>query len=135
MVQDTSLGTLPLVDAEGDEDDDTGNERGQHTSIRPAEQTTTQVEPSQEQGQAGSEKTGSGEIELAQLLPEGQVIQTCVPLGRSVAHEDPDRSYSPECHLDPLETRSAHRKGGRGKRDVRKTCASHSLNQLLLRRQ
>lgn len=65
MVQDTSLGTLPFVDAEGEENDTTSNERDQDTGIGPAEQATAQVEPSQEQGQASGEKTASREIELA----------------------------------------------------------------------
>ena len=65
MVQDANLGTLPFVDAEGDENDDTSNKRGQDTSISPAEQTATQVKPSQEQSQASGEKTASGEIDLA----------------------------------------------------------------------
>ena len=107
MVQDTSLCTLPFVDAEDDENDKTSDKRDQNTSIGPAEQVTTQIEPRQEQRQARSEKTASGEIEFAELLQEREVIETGVPLGRPVTEENADCSCCPESHLDPLKDRSA----------------------------
>ena len=102
MVQDPRLGPLPLVKGKADENDEADNERGEDAGVGPAEQAAAQVEPRQEQGQAGREEAEAGKVEVAQFLPDGQVVEARVPFGGPVADEDPDGGCAPECHLDPL---------------------------------
>ena len=109
MVQNASLGKLPLVDAESDENYDTNDERGQHWGSRPCKNPATEVESGQKQSQASGKESESGKVESTKLLPKGQVIQAGVSLRGPVANEEADGSCSPKCHLDPLQDDSATR--------------------------
>ncbi len=108
MMEDASLGKLPLVDAERDQDHDANDQRCEHWGSTPGENAPTKVQSSQEQSQAGGEKCASGKVESTKLLPNGQMIQAGVSLRRPVPNKESDGSCPPKCHLNPLQEESAH---------------------------
>jgi hypothetical protein len=122
VVQNPSLCALPLEYSKGDQCHNPDNKSGDDSNVRPRPRIAAKAEAGQEQGQTGcklrfvaslapipsylailaTHQTHPREIEPAELLHKGQVVELGVSLGGSVADDDADDSNAPERHLDPL---------------------------------
>jgi hypothetical protein len=71
MIQDTSFGKPPFVDAESKKHSDTNDQCCQDCGTRPRENASTKVESGQKQSQPRGKKSSSGKVESSKLLPKG----------------------------------------------------------------
>lgn len=102
MVQDSGLCTLPFIEAKCNEDNNAGDDRAEDASVCPRVEATAKVEADQEESETYGEEAEPRKIKMAQLLEDGEVVESSVSLRWSVAHKDAGSSHAPERHLNPL---------------------------------
>lgn len=101
-MQDTNLSELPLVDSESDEDDNPDDQSGEDWCTSPFENTASEVQPSQEEGQTRCQESKAWKVKSTKLLQEGEVIQAGVSFWWPVTNEETNCGNSPKRHLNPL---------------------------------
>ena len=74
MMQDASLRTLPLIDTESDERNDSDYHGRQGACVGPSVQTTSETGACDKEGQSSSEKAAADQVDVAYLAPERQMI-------------------------------------------------------------
>ena len=102
MAQYAVLGAFPFVDTKPYENDKADNQGGLGVCIGPWVQTPAQTEADRKERQSGRQKSEPRNVEVAELLPEGQMIQACVPLWWPIPEDDACCSCSPDREHDPL---------------------------------
>lgn len=102
MVYNARCSPLPLINAEGEEAEDSNNESGKCTSIDPGVLAASKASTGEEEGEADHEKATSEKIKMSDFVPEGKMVQLGVPLGRSIREPDGEYIGTPEGSLEPL---------------------------------
>lgn len=102
MVYNAGLGAFPFVQAEPDQDGQADNKGAQRYGRGPRILTTADAETCEEQTQSRGEEQAPEEVDLPDLLPEGQMVEASMSSGRPVTDEEKQRCGAPDGALNPL---------------------------------
>lgn len=103
MVEESFRRPFPFIHAKADEDSEPRHKGTENACIGPGICLAAETDANEGETQGGGKQRIPWKIEMAQLLPESKMVESRVPLGRTISEQYAESSGSPKTHLNPLD--------------------------------
>lgn len=103
MVEEPFRRPFPFIHAKADEDSQSRHKGTEDASTGPGISLAAETDAYEGETQGGGKQRISRKIEMPQLLPESEMVETRVSLGRTISEQDAESTGSPKTHLNPLD--------------------------------